>query len=74
MYPTRHEKNEWARLANAAYRNGMNAIGHTFSAAAALPEGAEISTRQFDFYQRVYREWLVFGFAGLPQIYNALRA
>jgi hypothetical protein len=36
MHPTQHEKNEWSRMAQAAYREGHNSIGHTYSIATRL--------------------------------------
>lgn len=61
IIPTDHEKREWSRLAQAAYRDGWNEVGHTFSAAGALRHGEPMSLTRFDLLQEVYREWLVFG-------------
>ena len=59
--PTAHDKTEWSRLAQAAYREGRNSIGHRFSAAASLPHDAPMTVAQFDALQGQYRHWLVFG-------------
>lgn len=60
-----HCRSEWQRLAVDAYRNGRNALGHTFSAAAAWPTGEPMPLRKYDDLQTVYRAWLVFGWAGV---------
>ena len=57
---TQHERNEWIRMAKAAYAKGHNDIGHVYSAAAAK---ASIPVAQFDSLQRDYRAWLIDGFA-----------
>ena len=59
--PTLHEKSEWSRLAMDAYGSGHNAVGHRFSAMAALPEGARLPVTVFDSLQLTYRCWLVNG-------------
>ena len=56
--PTQNEKNEWATLAQAAYRRQFNDIGHTYSVAATLPNGAQLTVKQFDELQSNYRQWL----------------
>lgn len=61
MTPTEHEKREWARMAQAAYQSGRNAVGHRYSAAAALRQDATISTELFDRLMDGYRRWLVDG-------------
>ena len=53
------EKTEWARLAQAADRQGLNAIGHRYSAAAAQPICARMSAPAYDGLQGFYRSWLV---------------
>jgi hypothetical protein len=53
-------KNEWARFAQAAYAIGKNSVGHRYSAAASLPNGAEMPIQRFDELQRAYRAWLAF--------------
>lgn len=63
---TAHNKDEWSRFAQDAYRTGHNAHGHRFSAAAALPEGYAMEARVYDSYQAVYRAWLVFGWDEVP--------
>jgi len=60
--PTRHEKLEWARCAQAAYRHGRNNDGHTLSAAASLSEGMRMSCARFDMVMAIYREWLLNGY------------
>lgn len=56
-----HDKDEWARLAQAAYAAGFNRIGHRYSAAASMPAGMKMQAWQFDDLQSDYRAWLVFG-------------
>lgn len=58
--PTQHEKNEWSRMAQAAYRAGRNSIGHAFSVAASMSSGQQMSPRYFYKLQNSYRAWLVF--------------
>lgn len=58
--PNDHEKAEWARMAQAAYRTGRNAIGHRYSAAAALRHNEPLPLPRFDTLQSGYRAWLVF--------------
>lgn len=59
--PTQHEKDEWSRLATAAYSSGRNSIGHSFSVAASLPREGQIRLAYFDALQASYRAWLVSG-------------
>lgn len=59
--PTEHEKNEWQRLARAAYASGKLTVGNRFSVAAATPAGEVISLKRFDALQDQYRAWLNFG-------------
>jgi hypothetical protein len=59
--PTQHEKNEWSRLAQAAYRSQVNEIGHTYSVAASLPHDGELTVERFDQLQANYRQWLIDG-------------
>lgn len=59
MTPTRQEKLEWARCAQAAYRHGRNNDGHTLSGAASLPEGARMDCARFDLVMKIYRDWLL---------------
>jgi hypothetical protein len=58
--PTQHDKSEWSRLAQAAYRAGRNSIGHTYSVAASIPRDAEIPLAHWDYLQYGYRTWLCF--------------
>jgi hypothetical protein len=60
MTPTQHEKDEWSRLARAAYDAGRNDVGHHYSAASSLPRDARIRLAYFDALQEGYRAWLVF--------------
>ena len=64
--PTEHEKAEWSRLARAAYKSGLNPIGHRYSAAAALRRGECIPIVRFDALQAGYRAWMCFG--EMPQV------
>jgi hypothetical protein len=57
--PTEHEKAEWSRLAQAAYKRGKNAIGHRYSVAASHPRNSSVSVTYFDYLQHGYRQWLV---------------
>lgn len=65
MTPTQHEKNEWSRLATAAYASGRNDIGTKFSVAASLPHDGVLPTAYFDELQDTYRRWLVSGMKGI---------
>lgn len=59
--PNQHEKNEWSRMAQAAYRTGEhNAIGHRYSVAASLPHEGRVTAGYFDELQQGYRAWLCF--------------
>jgi hypothetical protein len=60
MHPNQHEKNEWSRMANAAYAVMRNDIGHTYSAAASLPRDGTMLAARFYKLQDAYRAWLVF--------------
>jgi hypothetical protein len=59
IQPTQHEKNEWARMANAAYKAYKSDIGHRYSSFSALPGDATIRIDVFDTLQRNYRNWLI---------------
>jgi hypothetical protein len=61
MHPTAHEKREWSRMAQSAYRNALTNVGHVYSAAAALSDGAAIHIERFDKLQADYRRWLMWG-------------
>lgn len=63
MTPTDHEKAEWSRLAQDAYRHDYNAIGHRYSAAASMCRGLDMPVQTFDALQAGYRQWLLTGFA-----------
>jgi len=60
MTVTNYEKNEWSRLATAAYAIGMNGIGHRYSTAASIPNGARLPLATYDALQAGWRAWLVF--------------
>lgn len=60
--PNTHEKSEWSRMAQAAYRNALNSIGHTYSTAASLPNAGRIPVEYFDKLQSGYRGWLLSGY------------
>lgn len=62
--PSAHEKAEWTRLAQAAYKAGRNAIGHRFSVAASLPSTGSMALATFDSLQADYRSWLIDGWSG----------
>lgn len=59
-----HVSDEWARLAQDAYRLGLTDAGHRFSAAAALYRGRRMPAARFHALQDEYREWLNAGFPG----------
>lgn len=62
-----HDRREWQRMAQDAYRSGHNAYGHRFSVAAATwPE--RVPTTTFDALQHVYRAWLVSGWRDIPAL------
>lgn len=61
MTPNAHERAEWARLAQDAYRTGRNDFGHRFSARAAV--GGYMPLEVFDTLQTIYRRWLIGGWA-----------
>lgn len=59
MTPTEHEKREWSRMAQAAYKIGRNDIGHRYSVAAAVTViGGTMEAAKFDTLQAGYRAWL----------------
>jgi hypothetical protein len=70
MTPTQHEKNEWSRLAQSAYSDGYNSIGHHYSAAASMCREQRIPIDLFDWLQAGYREWLINGFKYPGDIYS----
>ncbi len=59
--PTQHCKNEWSRMAQAAYSKGFNSIGHTYSTAASLPNAGTLPIALYDSLQADYRAWLIGG-------------
>ena len=59
--PTQAEKDEWSRMAQAAYRANRNDLGHLFSAAASIAQNDRVRLDSFDLLQTIYRQWLVFG-------------
>lgn len=61
IQPSRHEKAEWARLAQDAYAHGDTFLGNRFSAKAALPDGVELDLAAYDGLMLIYRQWLCFG-------------
>ncbi len=56
--PTQHEKNEWTRMAQAAYGADRNSVGHRYSGAASIVTGARIPVSCYDALQADYRAWL----------------
>jgi len=60
IQPTQHEKNEWSRMANAAYKAYKSNIGHRYSSFSSLPNDATIRLDVFDTLQRNYRNWLIY--------------
>ena len=66
IIPSEHEKREWSRLAQSAYANDRNDIGHTFSmASGCCLIGQSITLARFDYLQSIYRRWLIDGFSTL---------
>lgn len=59
IIPTAHDKAEWARYAQAAYKTGHNRIGHRYSAMASIPNGYGMDISVFDTLQHNYRQWLI---------------
>ena len=59
IIPTPHEKNEWARMAQAAYNHGHSAVGHKYAGLARLRNGVPITRERFDDAQAQYRAWLM---------------
>lgn len=57
--PTEHDKAEWSRMAQAAYKCGHNSIGHRYSVAATISKGEQMPVSVFDSLQRPYRQWLI---------------
>ena len=61
--PTEHDKAEWSRMAQDAYRTNRNFYGHRYSVAATLPKGEPMRADVFDTLQNTDRTWLVFGWS-----------
>lgn len=61
-----HEKAEWSRMAQSAYRENRNSVGHRYSMAATLRIGEQMRIDAFDTLQRNYRNWLIGGFDYIP--------
>lgn len=62
--PSRHEKIEWARCAQALYwipDQNARMIAHRMAGAASQPDGAAMDLARFDGIAHYYRQWLVFG-------------
>lgn len=62
MTPIQHEKNEWSRMAQAAFHAGLNDIGNRFSELASISEGESMPLAEFYAVQDQYRAWLIGGF------------
>ena len=64
IVPSEHDKAEWSRMAQDAYRTDRNSFGHRYSVMAATTlRGAALPINIYDDLMRVYRQWLVFGWA-----------
>ena len=57
--PNQHEKNEWSRMAQAAYAADRNDIGHRYSTWASIRHNERMSSAIFDILQDDYRTWLI---------------
>lgn len=57
---TQYEKDQWSRFAQAAYAADRNAIGHRYSGAASIPNGARLPVAVYDSLQAGWRAWFVF--------------
>jgi len=66
---TDHVQREWSRMAQDAYSNDRNDIGHKFSGAASIPRGSRLTCQAFDELQSLYRLWLIDGIAAVPNLY-----
>lgn len=56
---TKHEFNEWQRMAEDCYNKGFSKAGNRFSVYASSEGDFDLSF--FDKIQTEYREWLCFG-------------
>lgn len=54
-----YEKDQWSRMAQAAYAAGRNNIGHKYSMAASLPRDAQMELPRWDRLMDGWRAWLV---------------
>lgn len=61
--PTDHDKSEWARMSQDAYRHGRPNFGVRYAYAASIR--GSIPTDTFDALQYYYRQWLIGGWAGI---------
>ncbi len=66
MVVSEHNKSEWARMAQDAYRTDRNDYGHRYSAAASIPRGTMLTCARYEELQSIYRKWLVFGWKDVP--------
>jgi hypothetical protein len=57
--PTYHDKMEWSRMAQDAYKRGNNFVGHRYSAFSSLSNNAVLRIDIYDTLQLNYREWLI---------------
>ena len=57
---TQYEKDQWSRIAHAAYAEMRNAIGTKYSVAASIPNGTQIPVAKYDALQNGWRAWFVF--------------
>lgn len=57
---TQYDKDQWSRMAQAAYREGHNEIGHRYSVAASIPAYTQLTVERFDALNIAWRRWLVF--------------
>ena len=59
IHPTRAQKLEWARMAQAAYLSDHNRTGHRFSGLASIPDVASLPLAVYDTAMSHYRAWLI---------------
>ena len=59
IQPTRAQKIEWARMAQAAYLSDHNWTGHRFSGLASIPDAASLPLAVYDTAMSHYRAWLI---------------
>ena len=60
MPVTQYLKDEFARFAAAAFKDGREDVGRLYTIAAALPEMSYLSCHTHDALTRQWRGWLVF--------------